>query len=233
MTGTPLERALRHGACADRLAWVFCAGYQAALAEGFPEFDGPGWSCLAASVREGATPCTFEHDEIGPRLDGEKSWIAAVNQVDRLVVAVGEGETRCFVHVTRGAEGLAFEDPGPASFLRELSQGRAHFDGVRPGAGAVLADPARARRFRGAEALFVLAALAARLEDQAAIDLARELSGSLDDRERIKSGVATLGAQLHGRAERCMEARPTGMPDALLASLRDDSKLLALYAPRR
>lgn len=233
MAGTPLERAFRHGARADRLAWVFCAGYQAALADCFPEFDGPGWSCLAASVREDATPCALERDEAGPHLDGEKSWIAAVNHVDRLIVAVGEGEARSFVHVPRSAAGLRLEDPGAATFLPELSQGRAHFDGVRTEPAAVLADPGRARRFRYAEALFVLAALAARLDDEAATTLAGELADGLDDREAMKTGLAQLGTRLRATVEGWEEQPPTDAPDALLTSLHNDSRLLDLYAPRR
>lgn len=96
----------------------------------------------------------------------------------------------------------------------------------------MLSDRTRGRRFRAAEALFVLAALAARLEERAAVELATELAPCLDDRARMKAGLTNLGQQLQIAASKLVEASPDDIPASLVTSLRIDARLIALYAPR-
>ena len=76
-------RALAAGA--DCMAGAFFAGYQAAVARIFPEFDRPGVSCFAATTRPEALRCTLTRTEDGLRLDGDKTWVACIDHLDRLV----------------------------------------------------------------------------------------------------------------------------------------------------
>jgi hypothetical protein len=224
-----LDRALALGARAERLAWVFAAGYQSAVAACFPEFDGPGLSCFAATTREGAEPCRLEEDGDDWRLHGEKTWIAAVDHVARLVVAVDGPDGPAFVQVDRAAPGLALANPGPARFLTELSQGTARFDGVRIASGALVAEANRARRFRSAEPLFVCAALAARMDCAEAIAAARILRETLDDREATKAGLESLRAALRTAVPRFEAEGLPGLPAELRSSFTTDRRLLQMF----
>jgi alkylation response protein AidB-like acyl-CoA dehydrogenase len=155
--GSPAELAVRGGAAADRPAWIFLSGYQAALAHVFPEAGTDGWSCFAVSEPEEGPSCVVEGTGPSIRLDGAKSWIAGARHVHCLVVSV-DGVRR-FILVDRNAPGVTLEVRREARFLPELSQGSARFDGVRVDAEAVIDDPARAKAFRMAEPAFVLLAL--------------------------------------------------------------------------
>ena len=205
---------------------MFAAGYQSAVAACFPEFDAPGLSCFAATTREGAEPTRLTPDGNGWCLDGEKTWIAAVDHVARLVVAVEMADGPAFAHVARGAPGVTLTNPGPAGFLAELSQGAARFEAVAIAEDALLPRPERASRFRGAEPLYVCAALAARLGCAEGVDRARSLAATLDDRDATKAGLATLRETLR-TALPAFEAGP--LPDGLRTSLVADRRLLQMF----
>ncbi|MEJ2089002.1 MAG: hypothetical protein P8Y69_11140 [Gammaproteobacteria bacterium] len=177
---------MRGGASADRLAWVFLSGYQAALNWCFPEFAGPGWRCLASTEPGNATPCELIDADDGHRLRGEKSWIAAADHVDRLVVAVSER----FVGADRGQPGLHISVSGTPAFLVELSQGAARFDDVVVEPADILHEPERGRWFRAAEPLFVLLALSAFVTSHS-----REVSGEEEAIRLARRAMAT-GADL-------------------------------------
>ena len=156
----PIVTAVIGGALADRLPWVFVAGYQAANRRAFPELaSAAGWLCMAASEdREGKLPGTSLEDVDGAlRLSGTKTWIAASDHVDRLVVTVGRDEGQRTVVVDRRADGVAIETYDRASFLGDLTQGRATFEGA-PILEELSAVPG-GRGFGAAEPLHVLTAL--------------------------------------------------------------------------
>jgi len=204
--GDEVALAMAGGALADRLAWVFMSGYQAAIRRCFPEFSTTSWTCLAvAEPKEGPT-CSLSRDGDGLRLNGRKSWIAGSESVESLVVSVGADEQRCFVSVPAGAPGVVLSHPRSPTFLKALSQGAARFDDVAVPEAAVLPEPARARWFRGAEPLYVLLALnaclkrhAAALDDTKVPGLADEaiaiggtLPVHLGDKTRIVPGLESL-----------------------------------------
>jgi len=174
----PFLSAILGGALADRLAWVFAAGYQAALARIFPELPmDDDWACLAVSEDPpGASrPGSEDPDAHAPaaarravtltadgawfRLSGVKTWIAASDHVRNLVVGVGSGEDQLFAIVERDAPGVTIDTGPRRPFLGDLSQGVAHFEDVLVGPDRIVERPRRARLFGVAEPLHVHAAL--------------------------------------------------------------------------
>lgn len=204
--GSDVDLALAGGSMADRFAWVFISGYQAAVRRCFPEFAWTGWTCLAVAEPKDGPACTLEADPGGFRLNGVKSWIAGANSVESLVVSVGSDADRRFVRVPAHTPGVTLSHPRSPTFLKELSQGAARFSDTYVTPEQVVADPSRAQWFRGAEPLYVLLALnacllaqAGALGDEALAELAgtaigcgRPLSAHLGDKQRIVTGLKSL-----------------------------------------
>lgn len=242
----PLNLALRGGASADRLAWVFMSGYQAALARCFPEYCQDGWSCFAAAEPREGPGCELTEAEQGYRLNGQKSWIAGAAHVDRLVVAL-DGASR-FVCLERDREGLAITLPRTPSFLAELSQGAAEFSDVRVDAEEVLTDPGRARLFRGAEPVFVLVALNACLGAHAgvlgaadrdidsivasagnAVEVASALVADLGDRETVRAGLDALRSATRQTVSAFIREALSDSDEVLQTSWRADAGLFKMF----
>ena len=235
--------ALTGGALADRLAWVFVSGYQAAVRRCFPELvTGSGWTCLAAAEGRGGPSCLLTPEGDGYRLSGEKSWVAGAGVLDSLVVSVADVESQgglWFVGVRAGAPGVVLELPREPGFLAEMTQGVARFDGVRIERQALLAEPARRLQFRGAEPLFVLLALNACLKSHAgghaeltalaerAISHGRTLPRLLGEKTAILSGLEqmrALTAATVAAASEVVAASPS-----LSASWQADARLFDMF----
>lgn len=159
------------GGVADRLAWVFASGYQAALC---CCFDLPsGWSALAVSEApegdEARPPMVNE----GGRLSGWKTWVAGVASVRSLVVSVPavSGDGLELALLERPLAGLDLRVPAsPAGFLPELSQGQAVLTDVEPQAWL---EPSALKRFRSAEGCGVVTSLCSMLWHRHQVDAAR------------------------------------------------------------
>jgi len=234
--------ALATGAVADRLAWVFMSGYQAAVRRCFPEFMADGWTCLAVAEPKDGPACELESDSDGYLLNGCKSWIAGSDTVQNLVVSVGADPHRHFVRVPVDSSGVTLSHPRSPTFLIELSQGAARFDDVRLPAGAVLAEPARAQWFRGGEPLYVLMALnaclarhavilgASELEQLArnAIDIGRTLPPHLGEKSLIVPGLRSLRAATTTVIEAAAE-HTSRFPPAFGKSWEADALLFGMF----
>jgi len=160
---SPISAAAAGGAIADRLAWVFVAGYQAALRRVFPELPADGFAAYVASEdRKGELPgvTAVEHRD-GFTLVGNKTWLATSNHVQHLIVSVGEREETRFYLTTRDADGVSTLTYDRATFLGDMSQGRVTFDDAPVALDRCITDPVRSRRFSNAEPLYVLSAAAA------------------------------------------------------------------------
>jgi acyl-CoA dehydrogenase len=148
------------GALADSLPWVFVSGYQAAIRCAFPELPASeGWNCFAATEdRDGKLPGSTLH-EAGDRVElfGTKTWVAASDHVAQLLVTVGTAEAQRIVVEDRHAEGVTVESYDRASFLDDMSQGRATFEDAA--VELELAVPPSGHGFGAAEPLHVLTAL--------------------------------------------------------------------------
>ena len=156
-----LAMALTGGLVADRLAWVFMAGYQAACRHAFPTAQLRSWVAYAASEdRKSDEPLpgvTLHGTPSSGSLSGFKTWIAAANTVEQLVVKVGTGPEARYFLIDRTSPGLSIDTGPVAGFLPELSQGRAHFEAT-PVTDDNLLDASRVRQFGLLEPLYIYAA---------------------------------------------------------------------------
>lgn len=155
--------AVQGGLLADRLAWVFVAGYQAALRWTFPDQAYSGWAAFAVSEdRRGDPPLPgvdYQRLENGFAISGHKTWVAAVNSVEHLIIKAGAGERALYFNLPRSTKGLEFSSR-PASFLGEMSQGSAHLSEVNLGIDAAV-DARAVAQFGQREALYIYLAFLA------------------------------------------------------------------------
>jgi|TARA_B110000014_G_scaffold33430_1_gene21070 hypothetical protein len=195
------------GALADRLAWVFHSGYQAMMHRAFPFCPKGGWtSYLVAEDRSGAYPATvLEKTTEGNRLSGYKSWVAASDHVDHMVVRSFCEDHNEYVLVEREAQGVGLSSRESPGFLPELSQGFAAFDNVAVSEEQLFSQEDLSSNFLGEEPYHVLLALAAYMATQTAtyggpltaeivapIHLARQLAEKKVKGDKFMKGVALL-----------------------------------------
>lgn len=162
-SGDAFRTATLGGALADRLAWVFVAGYQATIRRCFPNLPHePGWAAFVNTEdQSGSFPGTTLTGEPGQRrLSGWKGWVAAADHIDRLLVSASHNQTP-FLVIRRDQPGLTIESGSPKGYLSEMVQGRAHFDDVAIAEDQVVGDETTFPVFRSAESAYVRAALAA------------------------------------------------------------------------
>ena len=156
--------AIAGGLCADRLAWVFIAGYQAAIRCTFSDAVLSGWAAFAVSEdRQPDNPLpgvTVQHDSQGQVLTGHKTWVAAAEHIDQLIIKAGHRSNAQYFLLDRDEPGLTLTLRPAGNFLSELSQGAAHLNGVRVTKRQLL-DGARVALFGPREALFIYAAFCA------------------------------------------------------------------------
>ena len=134
--GSEFSQAIRGGWLADNLSQVFIAGYQAAIRKTFPQVELAGIAAFAVSEDRSETtplPGVFwrPHEE-GILLAGYKTWVAAIAQVeDLLIKARGEepGQSGYFLVPVKLDRVHLDVYPG-SSRLPDLSQGRALLDEV-------------------------------------------------------------------------------------------------------
>ncbi len=157
----PFRTAATGGALADRLAWVFIAGYQATLIRCFPTVSATsGWCALVnTEERTGSLPGTSLITEgDSKRLYGWKTWVAAVDHVDLLMVSARHNEPPILA-IPRSQEGVHLTSGAPKAYLAEMSQGQARFDGVQITDGQIVGDDETFRAFRASEGAYVRVAL--------------------------------------------------------------------------
>ena len=164
----PVSMAFVGGALADRLAWVFHAGYQAMMRRTFPFCPADGWtSYLVAEDRSGEYPAAvLKKAGEGRRLSGCKSWVAASDHVDFLVVRAAFEDHHEYALVGRGTRGVHLSSRESPSFLPDLSQGFATFENVLVGEKQVFSRGDLSGHFSGEEPYHVLLALCAHIAAQ-------------------------------------------------------------------
>lgn len=149
------------GALADRLAWVFVAGYQATIRRCFPDLPvEPGW-CAFVNTEEPSRglPGTALTGEPGKRrLSGAKTWVAAADHVDRLLVSARPNQVP-FVVLRRDAPGVEIACDPPKSYLSEMVQGTVTFDDIAVREEQLTGDARTFPVFRAAESAYVRLAL--------------------------------------------------------------------------
>ncbi|GMU39710.1 MAG: hypothetical protein AMXMBFR23_05760 [Chloroflexota bacterium] len=157
----PLAVAIIGGAMADRLAWVFLAGYQATITRCFPTLPAiSGWrSFVNTEDQSGRLPGTTLQNTGGARrLDGWKTWLAAAAHVDELIVSAKQNEPP-FAVLPRGQAGVHIDEGTPKSYLPEMVQGTVRFDAVEVAENQVVGDASTFPIFRASETPHVRLAL--------------------------------------------------------------------------
>jgi hypothetical protein len=156
----PLAMAAAGGALADRLAWVFVAGYQATLRHALPQTPVlPGWSALVNTEGVDSLPGTSLEGAPGARrLSGWKTWVAGADHVERLYVSARHNELPLLA-IGRNDDGVTIEHSRVGGYLPELVQGRARFEHTAIDESRVIEDPRAFPLFRACESAYVRVAL--------------------------------------------------------------------------
>ena len=175
---TPIERALAGGFGADRMAWAFSAGYQAALHALVPGLPDAAMCAFCVTEAAGNSPraiqATLAPDATRPallRLSGHKKWSTLGPQSGVLLVAAreaGDGERPRIrlVRVRANAPGLFLQPLPPTRFIPEAPHAEVRLENVAVSATDVLAGDgydAYVKPFRTVEDVHVNAALMAYL----------------------------------------------------------------------
>ena len=201
---TPLALAIEGGFAADRLAWAFAAGYQAALRTLLPD----------TAPRELLALCLTEADGNRPRdlrcmatplpdgrwqLQGEKSWATFGTAATTLLVIAVQGGSSAADHphlralrVPADAPGMRIDGLAGTDLVPELPHARLILSDVRLPAAAVLPGDGfndYGKPFRTLEDLYVGAAVLAYLLREAR---ARDWPATL--RERFTATLVALAA---------------------------------------
>ncbi len=238
---SPETSALGGGLIADRLAWVFIAGYQAALRAIFDDLPGTGWAAYAATEYPGEPadkPGTHIEETSGEwRLHGHKFWVAQSQHVSHLIVTARRNSERpvASVLVDRHMAEVTVTHRERPGFLPDLSQGFAAFDG------AVTAIPKaypeeRARQFGHTESRYVMLAAAgfmlshsndAGMQDRlAAVALALAQAG------RTNARAARAMGAIDREFQRCVSEFSNGNQAPQTPAWQSDQKLLTMYTAR-
>jgi acyl-CoA dehydrogenase len=152
---SPFRLALAGGLTADRAAWAFAAGYQAAqralLRDGPLSLEGNTMSAFCVTEEAGNRPadiqCRLEPALGGFRLSGAKRWSTLGPQSNWLLVAArvpphdaARAQLR-LVQIAVDAPGVTFTMSAPSRFIPELPQARLAFsDVVIPNAAVLPGD---------------------------------------------------------------------------------------------
>ena len=136
----PMDRAIAAGFAADRVAWAFASGYQAALQALFPAIADDTLAALCVTEAAGNHPraigTKLRHTGDGWRLDGAKRWTTLGPQgalflvLARDVAAPGERPALKVARVPSGAPGVRVEAMPATRFVPEVPHAQLHFEGV-------------------------------------------------------------------------------------------------------
>ncbi len=128
-----VELAVIGGLMADRMAWVFVAGYQSALRHTFADIPFDGLAAFAVSEdRKGDPPLpgVRSRQRDGQlRVSGFKTWVACSQSLAYLIIKADRGEAARYYCLPRQTPGLTLQDKH-GNFLSEMSQGIAQLDDV-------------------------------------------------------------------------------------------------------
>ena len=240
----PADSAIAGALLADRLPWVFTAGYQATLRNAFPTLPPGGWAAFVATEDEQDAQThpgtTLSQDGHQYRLNGHKLWVAHSQLVDHLIVTVndpaGDKHKARGLIIERQRSGVTLTDRDQPDFLRVMSQGFAEFENTPVGPSEVFEfEPIR--QFGRTEAKFVMLA-------STAFMLARTGVGSeLQDRLfAIGAALLTLlnetetSRQVYGSIDRefqrCVDSFEQHTDTKLIDDYEADRRLFRMYTDR-
>lgn len=132
----PVERALVSAARADRLAFAFASGYQAALSALFPALGKHDLAALCATEESGGHPRDIRTRLEDGRITGAKKFVTGAGLAAQLFVvcSIGEDGGRNRLRVARvaaGAAGVKLRPMQDLPFVPELPHAEVDFEGAR------------------------------------------------------------------------------------------------------
>ena len=240
----PGDSAIAGGLLADRLAWVFAAGYQATLRNAFAGLPPRGWAAFAATedTRDPLAhpPATLDGDAPNYALNGCKAWVAHSRLVDHLIVTINDpaGDKRAArgVIIERDRAGVSLSHRESPGFLAALSQGFVRFERTPVDAGAVFAFEA-IRQFGRTEAKFVMLAACAFLLAHTQPDadlrdslvaLMASLLALLAERDTSRQVYAAIDREF----QRCVDRFEDTTATQQIPGYAADRRLLRMYTER-
>jgi hypothetical protein len=148
---TPIDRALAGGFAADRPAWAFAAGYQAAIQSLVPTLDPGRIAAICITEKDGPHPArirsrlTASSNPENPwRLNGTKTFVSGADGAEVLFVAAStgvtpEGRNRLrMVMVPADLAGIVVTPLPALGFVPEMPHGKVCFAAVGLGDEAIL-----------------------------------------------------------------------------------------------
>ena len=168
----PRELAIQTGKISCNPAYVFIAGYQAAIRATFSELKQHGWIAYAASEdrsKESPKPGVTNHNGC---LFGFKTWVAAADQINTLVVKVGQGPNAFYAELDhllasqtddtldKRPNGLTLTMKQDQRFLPDMSQGIVEFNNTPF---KKIDDVSRVKQFGSYEPYYIYVAFLASL----------------------------------------------------------------------
>jgi acyl-CoA dehydrogenase len=140
---TPVDRALAGGFAADRPAWAFAAGYQAALQCLMPTLDNTRIAAICITEKGGPHPariqCRLTPDRsVGGRwrLDGSKVFVSGAEGAEILFVAATTGKTHGgrnvmrMVTVPTDSDGVTVTALPSLGMVPEMPHGKVRLEAV-------------------------------------------------------------------------------------------------------
>lgn len=220
-------QAVQGGLLADRMAWVFVAGYQCALRHTFAELPADGIAAFAVSEdRKNDPPLpgvkTVQHNG-SVQVSGYKTWVACSASLSHLVIKADRGEAANYYRFERATEGLHLTDKH-GGFLAEMSQGVAHLDNV---AASAPLDASQVAHFGLRETLYIYMAFCA---------WAGKYVAQAERCEHLIQRLAALVANVESLAELkdvddAVQALRADVPENAALAWAKDQRLISMYSP--
>ena len=197
----PIHQAIVGGFVADRVAWAFASGYQAALRALVHDLPADRICAFCVTEEDGNAPkaikTVLRRNGTGYLLDGSKRWTTLGPEGALFLVAArdadaaGERPSLKVARVASDAPGVAVETMPPTRFVPEVPHARLRFEGVSVDASALLPGDGYdqyVKRFRTVEDIHVQAAVLSYLMREA-----QRLSWPEGWIERLSALLAALG----------------------------------------
>lgn len=137
----PIHQAIVGGFVADRVAWAFASGYQAALRALLPDAPGDRICALCVTEADGNSPksirSSLKKSGGAWTLDGAKRWTTLGPEGALFFVAArdeaasGERPAIKLVRVASGSPGLKIERMPPTKFAPEVPHAQLQFDNLK------------------------------------------------------------------------------------------------------
>ena len=243
-TMSPGDSAIAGALLADRLPWVFAAGYQATLRNAFPALPSRGWAAFAATEDRddpvSHPPVTLDGTAPACTLNGCKAWVAHSRLVDHLIVTINDpgGDKRAArgIVIERERSGVSLSHRESPAFLAAMSQGFVRFEHTPVDPDTVFAFEA-IRQFGRTEAKFVMLAAAAFLLARTARDsplhdrlvtLAAALVALLDERDTSRQVYAAIDREF----QRCVDDFELTAATDQIPGYAADRRLFRMYTDR-